>query len=85
MVKKFLVPIFEKLLDVIFILSALGVLIYAISLAIGFKSVLLFFVTLIGGLIFLILSFGIIYILLDIRTEVKKFNQNLPQPSEEQA
>lgn len=82
MIKKFLIPIFEKLLDIIFLLSALGVVVSAIMAAINYHSVLFFFTSLIGGLILLIISFGIIYILLDIRAEVKKSNQHLPETEE---
>ena len=72
MIKKLLLPIFEKLMDIIFILSVLGVLVYAVRMAMAWNSVFLFFIVLIGGLIFTILSFGVIYILLDIRSELKQ-------------
>ena len=63
MIRKFLVPVFEKLLDIIFVF---GVLMSAILGAV-FNGVIGFIVGLIAGALAIILSLGIIYVLLDIR------------------
>ena len=70
--KKLILPIFEKLLDVIFIICAIFVLLGAIGAAIAASSVLSFFVVLIGGALWLIIAFGMIYIFLDMRADLKR-------------
>lgn len=63
MIRKFLVPVYEKVLDVIFVV---GVISGALSGA-SVGGVAGFFVGLIGTAFSFIVFFGIIYVLLDIR------------------
>ncbi len=70
MIKNFIVSMFSKILDVVFILFAILILLSAIGMSYA-VGILGFLGTLIGGAAMLVLSFGFIYILLDIRDLLK--------------
>ncbi len=66
MIRAFMRSAFPKLLDILFVIGAAGVLLVAFS-ALAAAGFLSFLSTLIGGGISLILGFGVVYLLLDIR------------------
>lgn len=80
MIRSWLSNIFENFLNIAFILSAIGIVIFALaagvsagsgyggSVVTGFMTTV---VTLIVGGIFLVLSYGLIYVQLDIRASLK--------------
>lgn len=68
MLRKTIVPVFEKLLDIIFVLAIIGAAISGASTG-GIAGCI---IGIIGSAIFMILTFGVIYILLDIRDNLRK-------------
>lgn len=69
MIRSFITRYFETVLNVIVVLSAVGVVIGSLSTAInagGFVGIVAFFACLIMGSCSLILVFGVVYTLLDI-------------------
>jgi len=79
MIKNFMSTAFSKLLDIFVILCFIGVFIGAITYAIIIGNnvgmvagIFTFLLTLCFGAVIVIVWFGIIYILLDIRDSLKK-------------
>ena len=77
MIRNYMRTFFPKLVDILFVLTIIGVLIWAATMAksvgtfnavAGFGT---FLVTAIGGIVGSTLSFGVIYLLLDIRDSLQ--------------
>jgi len=72
---------FPKILDLLFVISIITVFITALSTAItaasyAYKSgFLVFFSVFVPGIVGVIVAFGTIYVLLDIRDNLQKKNQ----------
>lgn len=72
MIRSFMRFTFPKILDVLFILCAVVVVLYAVVIAITTGSMLGFLLTLLVGAISIIMAFGTLYVLLDIRDALNK-------------
>lgn len=71
MIRNFILGSFPKILDVVFVISLLVVFMSAVGAAIRFGFIS-FLITLVAGSCALVLSFGVIYILLDIRDTLER-------------
>jgi len=77
MIRTFFRATFPKILDVLFMVSAVGIVFAAFSFSppiqyVEFATVAKIFLTiLIGGLVSIVLFFGVIYALLDIRDSLE--------------
>ena len=73
MVKNLMLTLFPKVLDIIFIIVLAFVVLGALGagVTVGFVA---FLSTLIGGILSLVIGFGMIYIQLDIRDTLKKID-----------
>lgn len=80
MIRKYILKYFEKLLDITCIIAIVGVLIASFSAAMipGWNgnsfSFTSFLITLLGGGCAIVISYGVLYLLFDIRDELKKAN-----------
>ena len=77
-IRSFMRVVYPTIIDILFVISVIAVFIWALILAVGAgrfgdfgMALLAFFGTCIGGLIGVILTFGMIYVMLDIRDSLQ--------------